>query len=617
MNPVIRSVLKSLISKWTPREGESLENLHWLYSVEQRAVIPIKWLVLLLVIALELFQPEERENLKNPLFLQSLGAYALTNLVFTVLFLGRFVSVERFRVVSYLSFSADLIFIPTWVLLTGGLKSEFYFLFFLLILRSAALIQDPKKKFTCDVIMAVVFLGAVTYLARQGPGEAENAAVQSSELVHLFFFRLTLLFGVILTSWFLVQALTFQQSRIATINERLQYQSEQNREVLVAMTDAVFVFDQSLQLRLCNPAAERLLRDIRGEKKREENRSAVGHHVDDPYRNPPRLFGGSPPNSPEPGGAGNRSWANLTPDQIAAPLERLLEEVRFKPEKRLVGHPITLSTKGGKHLSLIASSTAFGGEGSRHTGWLVLLRDISEHQSMEAQLLEAEKLAAVGRLAAGLAHELGNPLGIIKSCASYLQKKMEPDSALFEETGVLASEAERCQKIIRQLLAFASQEQLRFSDFDLKELLQKAVNLVQFQAPESIGISFHTEKQSAPTHADENLLTQAFVNLLLNAVQSIESEGRVEVALNEIEGGDWWITIRDTGCGMGKESLARMFEPFYTTKRDGTGLGLAITQRIFDRLGGKIAVQSHPGTGTEFSILLPKKCDASRVGVGG
>ncbi|MCA9424904.1 MAG: hypothetical protein KC994_07500, partial [Candidatus Omnitrophica bacterium] len=133
---------------------DTLETLHWLYLVEQRTVVPIKWLVLLLVIALMLFQPEERQKLSESLFQWTLAIYALTNLVFSVLFLGRIVSVEKFRRFSYLSFAADLLFVSTWVLLTGGLNSEFYFLFFLLILRSAALFQDPRNKFICDAILA-------------------------------------------------------------------------------------------------------------------------------------------------------------------------------------------------------------------------------------------------------------------------------------------------------------------------------------------------------------------------------------------------------------------------------------------------------------------------------
>ena len=156
MNPVTPLDPKPSQHSRESQNTDTLEALHWLYSVEQRTVIPIKWLVLLLVITLMLFQPEERERLGDPLLQLTLILYGISNLVFTIFFLGRFVPVEKFRVASYSSFGMDLIFISVWVLLTGGLESEFYFLFFLLILRSAALFQEPKKKFFCDTLMAVL-----------------------------------------------------------------------------------------------------------------------------------------------------------------------------------------------------------------------------------------------------------------------------------------------------------------------------------------------------------------------------------------------------------------------------------------------------------------------------
>lgn len=174
---------------------------------------------------------------------------------------------------------------------------------------------------------------------------------------------------------------------------------------------------------------------------------------------------------------------------------------------------------------------------------------------------------------------------------------------------VLSSEAERCEKILRQLLAFASQEQLRLTDTDLRLVVTRAVNLVAYQAPERVTMHFESSLETAPCFTDENLLTQSFVNLLLNAVQSIEREGEVNVFLEAPSPDTWQVRIRDTGCGMGKETLARMFDPFYTTKPGGTGLGLAITQRIIHRLGGTITVRSDFGRGTEFTIQLPHKAE--------
>ncbi len=575
--------------------SDSLETLHWLYSVEQRSVIPTKWLIFLLAFPIILI--EDRSQMSHWEVLTVLGIYAATNLLFSWLFLGRVVKVTQLRWWSIPSLVVDVLFVSLMTLFTGRLDSNFFYLFLMPILRSGALVQNPYKKLWIDTLMTLVYLVCALPVNR----------IADPDVTALVALRVALIWGVILMSFFLVQVLTSQQKRIFAINERLRYQSEQNREVLSSMSDAVMVFDPSQQLRICNRSAEDLLRHLMGVRTPIEPSQVVRDLWNLYWLEPPNVFG-ERSHPPWEGGEGEfKFWANLTPDLVAAPVERLLEEARFKPGGRIDSVPVVLEEKSGQKRSFIASVAAIGQIEEARLGWLVLLRDISEYKSLEAQLLSAEKLAAVGRLAAGLAHELGNPLGIIKSCANYLRKKLEPGSDQIEDVEVLASEAERCEKILRQLLAFASQEQLRLTETDLRVVVTRAVNLVDYQAPERVTMHFESLLEAAPCNTDENLLTQSFVNLLLNAVQSIQNEGEVNVVLDAPSTDLWRVRIRDTGCGMGKETLARMFDPFYTTKPGGTGLGLAITQRIIHRLGGTIAVHSDFGHGTEFTIQLPHK----------
>jgi signal transduction histidine kinase len=580
-----------------PYRTDSLETLHWLYSVEQRSAIPIKWLVLLFAVSLILI--EDRKLLEGYKVPAVLGGYTLCNILFTWLFLGRKIRVARFRRWSLVSLATDVLFVSLLILYTGGLQSELYFLIFLPILRSAALFQDPFKKLWCDILITFVYV--LCAIAATQAKETESIA--------LLALRVTLIWGVILTSSFLVQVLTSQQARIFAINERLRFQSEQNREILSGMTDAVLVFDPSQQLIICNRSAEELLGRLLGIRTLTDRKPFDQGRWQFYWMEPPRVFGDHRQTPWEGSDSDIKFWSNLTPDQIATPLERLLDEVRFRPDQRINGIPITLVERSEKRRSLIASVAAIGETPDARLGWMVLLRDISEYQALEAQLLTSEKLAAVGRLAAGLAHELGNPLGIIKSCANYLKRKVEPDSDLIEEAEVLASEAERCERILRQLLAFASQEQPHLNEIDLRELLEKSVNLVAYQTPESVSLAVSSDKELAPCYTDPDLLTQAFVNLLLNSVQAIEREGKVEVSLEQAPLDSWCIQIRDNGCGMGRETLSRIYDPFYTTKPTGTGLGLAITQRIIQRLDGVISVKSEHGHGTEFTIILPRRVE--------
>ncbi len=577
--------------------SDSLETLHWLYSVEQRSVIPTKWLIFLLAFPIILI--EDRSQIARWEIISVLVFYALTNLLFSWLFLGRVVKVTHLRLWSVPSLVVDVLFVSLMTLFTGRLDSNFFYLFLMPILRSGALFQDPYKKLWSDILMTLVYLVCALPVNR----------LSDPDVTAMVALRVALIWGAILMSFFLVQVLTSQQQRIFAINERLRYQSEQNREVLSSMSDAVMVFNPSQQLRICNRSAEDLLRRLMGVRTPIEPSQVAQDLWNMYWLEPPHVFGDRS-HPPWEGGEGEiKFWANLTPDLVAAPVERLLEEARFKPAGRVDSVPVVLEEKSGQKRSFIASVAAIGQTEEMRLGWLVLLRDISEYKSLEAQLLSAEKLAAVGRLAAGLAHELGNPLGIIKSCANYLKKKLEPGPGLIEEVDVLSSEAERCEKILRQLLAFASQEQLRLTDTDLRLVVTRAVNLVAYQAPERVTMHFESSLETAPCFTDENLLTQSFVNLLLNAVQSIEREGEVNVFLEAPSPDTWQVRIRDTGCGMGKETLARMFDPFYTTKPGGTGLGLAITQRIIHRLGGTITVRSDFGRGTEFTIQLPHKAE--------
>jgi PAS domain S-box-containing protein len=585
---------------FTPRSLESLETLHWLYSVEQRSVIPIKWLVLLLAVALILIQGHELIGRVE--IVSILGAYTVTNSIFTGLFFSRILPVRRFRIASYLSLASDLLFVSTLIPFTGGLQSDFYILFILLILRSAALSQNATKKFVVDLIIIAVYFGCVFY----------TISWTKDEDVRKLAFRLTLLFAVVFMSWFLLQVLASQQARIFTINRRLLYQIAQNREVLSSMNDAVMVFSPSLQLKICNSAAENLIAALHGFRSPHEPEGGEEQHRDDLWRTPPSPFRETKTSTWEEEEARYKFWSDFPPDLIAKPLERLFEEVRFREDRRLYGQKITLQNKKGTKISLIASVAELGKGAQERLGWLLLLRDISEYQSLEEQLLTSEKLAAVGTLAAGLAHELGNPLGIIKSCARYLVKKLGPASEWVEETRVIASESERCEKILRQLLAFASQDQLQIDDVEVKELIRKTINLVAYQASESIEIVFDTDLETAPCRTDDNLLTQALLNLLLNAVDSIEREGNVEVKLSLDAKEGYLISIKDNGCGMGKESLARLFEPFYTTKKTGTGLGLSITQRIIQRLEGTISVRSEPGHGTIIFVALPRRIESGK-----
>jgi two-component system, NtrC family, sensor kinase len=233
------------------------------------------------------------------------------------------------------------------------------------------------------------------------------------------------------------------------------------------------------------------------------------------------------------------------------------------------------------------------------------------------RLYRAERLAAVGQLAAGVAHEIRNPLTAIRSTMQYLLRGLdagEPKHQLVEE---LLSEVDRINSTVGGLLSLSRSGELRKSEIDLLETLGKAVQLVAARAAEQ-GVVIESDVSGHGGHAlrvlgDAGQLKQVFLNLLLNALQSMPGEGRIVVtaalwpSLRGREEARWvQIRIADTGPGIPPDQLRRVFDPFYTTKHDGTGLGLAICHGIVEQHEGEIQMDSELGVGTTVSIRLPR-----------
>jgi two-component system, NtrC family, sensor histidine kinase HydH len=247
-------------------------------------------------------------------------------------------------------------------------------------------------------------------------------------------------------------------------------------------------------------------------------------------------------------------------------------------------------------------------------GAVILIRDLSRIKALEAQMRQAEKLAVVGELAAGVAHEIRNPLSSIKGFARFLQKNMAADAREREYTQVIIREVDRINAVVNDLLTLARPMTARWVRTDVAELLDHAVRLVQPDAKAN-AISLRTciAPDIQPICADANHLTQALLNLLLNAVHAIGSQGVITVGAENGKHGQWCrIWVEDDGPGIEEEHRAKLFDPFFTTREKGIGLGLAIVQTIVENHGGRIDVASPPpdgNRGSRFTIRLPWAMD--------
>ncbi len=249
-------------------------------------------------------------------------------------------------------------------------------------------------------------------------------------------------------------------------------------------------------------------------------------------------------------------------------------------------------------------------------GVILTLRDLTSIRELEAAVRQADRLATLGTLAAGLAHEVKNPLGGIKGAAQLLERELDPDSELHEYPRLMIREAERIDRIIRQLLDLASPRGPRYQPVNLHMVLGDII-LLQREAAASRDVSISTgfDPSIPPIMADEAQLTQVFLNLIRNAIEAINDGGRVTVssrvlaeyqlARNEGRSRMVAVEVADTGPGIPAENLTKVGTPFFTTKDSGTGLGLAICQKIVAEHRGMLKIDSKPEQGTRISVLLP------------
>ncbi len=252
----------------------------------------------------------------------------------------------------------------------------------------------------------------------------------------------------------------------------------------------------------------------------------------------------------------------------------LTREIRYHREK-------------GDPLPLLLTVTPIKDETGIRSGAVVVLRDLSEIKRLEAEVRRAEKLAVVGRLAAGVAHEIRNPLSSIRGFAYLLGRGHEKETVEREYADVMVREIDRINRVVTDLLNFSRPMTLEPKMAILPDLIDHVVSLVSGDAQtHDISIHVHCPADLEPLSLDPNQITQALLNLMLNAIHAIENGGAIEIRASRSKVKGVKIYVEDTGAGIGAEVKEKIFEPFYTTKERGTGLGLAMVRKIAENHGG-------------------------------
>jgi len=246
-------------------------------------------------------------------------------------------------------------------------------------------------------------------------------------------------------------------------------------------------------------------------------------------------------------------------------------------------------------------------EGDDIIGAIEISRDITKDINAQKAMMRQEKLASIGRLSAGVAHEINNPLTTILTTAMLIQEDLDPEDENYRELETITKETLRCRKIVSSLLDFARQSEPSKKENNINEIIRESMVLTRKQAAFKDVALVHELAGDLPTvMVDKGQIQQAFINLIINAIEATDSGGKILIT-SGYDPKDRSVEVRviDSGEGISPENIDRIFDPFFTSKEEGTGLGLAITHGIIEQHGGTVDVASKIGSGTTFKIKLP------------
>lgn len=272
-----------------------------------------------------------------------------------------------------------------------------------------------------------------------------------------------------------------------------------------------------------------------------------------------------------------------------------------------VERPMVCRDPDGRSIPVTVSASRLTDRAGESLGTVLIIRDMREIRAMEEALERSRRHAALGRMAAGIAHEIRNPLGTLRGFAQFFARRNREDTAAGEYAELMVGEVDRLNRTVSALLQFARPREPEFSTVNIPDLLQRIARLQEDEmASRRISLRLEPLENSAALSADPDILTQVLINLLQNALTASDtgSEIRLGGAREKTEARLW---VQDYGRGMSDEEREKMFDPFFTTRKEGTGLGLAVVQQIVEQHRGRIEVVTAPERGTRVEIVLPQE----------
>ncbi len=475
---------------------------------------------------------------------------------------------------AHIQFLGDLLLVTGLVYYFGGIASPFSIFYFVVVIVAAALLPR-RAALVITTITWLLHASVVLALALHWvplPGGEYGAApprqqLVSNLLVHLFGFV-----AVALLSSRLAQSVARAETALRRKDEHLADLTIAHRDVIESIYSGLITTDLGGVITSVNRAGAEIL----------------GLSADAITGRP--IY--------DTGFLSRERWRELTAGDTAH--QRTRREVAY--------HLDELTYYIGYGLNPLTSA-----EGTP-TGYIVIFQDLTERRKLEQEIRLKDRMAAVGELAAGIAHEIGNPLAAISGSVQMLTGSFESEPSKAKLLDITLKESQRLDRTIKSFLKFARPKERSNVRFDIAELLTENLKLLR-HSPE-VGHDHQLELELTPStaeiEADPDQISQIFWNLARNALRAMPSGGTLTV-VGRMDGAIYRISFRDTGHGMNEEQRANLFHPFQTFFDGGTGIGMAIVYRIVEEHGGRLGVESEPGVGTTITVELPSGASVAAV----
>ena len=466
-----------------------------------------------------------------------------------------------------LQIATDILLATALVYVTGGIESIFSFLYIFTIIWAGIVLQG--KRVILAASLSSILYGALLELQYfKFLPQLENPLSQPQDysdiqVLYKVFINITAFYSVALLSRYLFVKLRKSDEMLKEKEIDYEKLEELNKKIVQEINSGLMTIDRHGFVMSFNKAAE----DITGYSLKEAYRAKVE-----------KIFPGL--------------------------MDRIYKAAR--PSGRGAGRwEMTCMNKGGGILHLGFSLSSRRGREGEEAGSIIIFQNLTPYKEMEEAVRRAEKLAAVGQLAAGIAHEIRNPLASMSGSIQMLRDELVLDQENRRLMDIILRETERLNKLINGFLDYARPYKPEKEEVDFSNVLTETLDVFEKGLSQDQRITIQRDiMPQLKVYGERERLKEVLWNLFNNAAQSMPGEGTVNISLKK-EGDLAVAKIRDTGEGIEEKDLERVFEPFFTTKSYGSGLGLATVYRIIEGHGGEIKVESEKGKGTVFSVRLP------------